>query len=318
MSAAPPAIVGTGFDVPEQVRTNDDPIFDWLRKNTPPGAPLFTGYVERRVLGPGESVASIMVRAAAAAIKDAQVAVSDVDLLLGYASVSEYVTPNELAQVHRTIGLGPGVPVLPLGDDFTNFNSAVLVADAFIRAGCATTALIVCGDNWTQYADYHTPQSASVGDAAAAAIVAPARAPTEWTLVAHAHVTASDDYGEMYMGGNPPTAQITPAGLKAFGAFGMGQAPQLLSGLIERHGLAASDVSVIPHQASAVLIEHWGAQLPGVTFVHTMAEYGNVVLSAIPLTLAAKGAQITTDHLILFGLGMQLQASALLLSRQPS
>ncbi|MGH3771135.1 MAG: hypothetical protein ACRDRW_07035 [Pseudonocardiaceae bacterium] len=94
---------------------------------------------------------SVMVAAARTALAAAAVAPSSVDLLLGHASVSEYITPNSLAQVHAEIGLPASTAVLPLADDFTNVNSGVMLADALIQQGRCRRALIVCGANWTRY-----------------------------------------------------------------------------------------------------------------------------------------------------------------------
>ena len=51
--------------------------------------------------------------------------------------MSELITPNMLAHVHAELGLPAHAPALPLGDDFTNFNSGLVVADALIRTGSA-------------------------------------------------------------------------------------------------------------------------------------------------------------------------------------
>ncbi len=257
-----------------------------------------------------------MVSAARNALNAAALAPEDVDLLLGYGSVAEYITPNTLAQVHAELGLADHVPVLPLADDFTQFNSALSIADALIRAGTARNALIVCGDNWTQHVDYTTPQAISAGDGAGAAVVAPATAGEQFTLVDQVHLTVSADYGAMYMAADPPGAatvfHITPAGMQDFVTFGMQQAPALFDGLIAKHGLTAA--TMICHQASQTLLDAW--KRPQLTILTTLQQYGNIVLAAVPLTFAALGAQIATDHLILFCLGAQLQASALLLVRQ--
>ena len=55
-----PRIVGTGYAVPSKIRTNDDPIFQWL-KNNPPRQSPFKGYVERRVLKRGEDLMTINI-----------------------------------------------------------------------------------------------------------------------------------------------------------------------------------------------------------------------------------------------------------------
>ena len=82
-ASTPPALIATGSALPEQIRTNEDPVFDWLRENPQYGAPLFTGYNQRRVLGPGETITSIMVAAGRAALVQGAIAPGEIDMLLG-------------------------------------------------------------------------------------------------------------------------------------------------------------------------------------------------------------------------------------------
>ena len=121
----------------------------------------------------------------------------------------------------------------------------------------------------------------------------------------------------MYMA---ETFHITPAGAVAFNTFGAQTAPTVAEALIERHELDPHAVTLITHQASQKLIDAWKARpgLAGATFLNTILQYGNPALAGVPLTLAARGSEVTTDHLILFCLGVQQQASAVLLGRQPS
>ena len=322
-AAAPPALIGTGSALPEQVRSNDDPIFDWLKQNVPDGSKLFTGYDQRRVLGPGETVTEFMVAAASAAIVKANIKPAQIDLLLGYGSVAEYITPNTLAQVHAEIGLPASTQVLPLADDFTNWGSGVVIADALIRAGRIERALIVCGDNWTQHVNYHKPESISAGDGAGATIVGPATDPSQWRLVARAQLTATQYYGDMFMAGDPlptggfsaPVMHITPAGYQAFGDFGANQAATFAGEFLKANNVAPADVTMICHQASAGLFTAWTQALPGITILDTLLLYGNIVLAAIPVNLDQLGAQIKTDRLLVLGLGEQLHAGALLFER---
>jgi 3-oxoacyl-[acyl-carrier-protein] synthase-3 len=323
LSAPEPALVATGSALPEQIRTNDDPIFDWLRDNPQYGAALFTGYQDRRVLGPGETVASIMVAAARAALVQGAIEPGEIDMLLGYGSVGEYITPNTLAQVHAELGLPGSTEVLPLANDFTNWGSAVVIADALIRVGRIERALIVCGANWTQYVDYHTPQAVSAGDGAGATVVGPATGLSQWRLVDRQQLTASQDYGNMFVapdplaagGFGPPYMHITADGLKDFVAFGEDAAPGAVQTLLSRNGLTAAQCTMLCHQTSLSIIEKWESVLGGITILHTLPLYGNLEIAAIPVNLDQLGAQIATDHLVTLGLGVQLQAGALLFTR---
>ena len=104
MSTSRPAILATGSALPETIRKNDDPVFDWLRANPPAHQDLFGGYDERRVLAPGEQLADLMVEAATTALQRASVAATEVDVLLGYASVGTWEMPNDLVTVAQAVG----------------------------------------------------------------------------------------------------------------------------------------------------------------------------------------------------------------------
>ena len=111
----PIAIIGSGYAVPPQIRTNDDPIFDWLRAHGfPPNTGPFTGFDERRVLPATDTLSELprtgtdlMIAAARQALKDAHVKPAQVDLILGWGSISEFLTPNALTVVHQQLKLRP-------------------------------------------------------------------------------------------------------------------------------------------------------------------------------------------------------------------
>ena len=94
-------IVGMGYEVPARIRKNEDPIFAWLRENHPEGSALFKGYDERRVLSPGESAVGLGIAAAKKALESAGVDAADIDVVAGFVSVSEHLTPNGLAEIHH-------------------------------------------------------------------------------------------------------------------------------------------------------------------------------------------------------------------------
>ena len=134
MSTEWPRILGTGHSVPGKVRLNDDKIFDWLRAHPVEGKDLFAGYDKRHVLSDGETMMDIMHPAAQLALDAAGLRPEQIDLLLGDASVSEYRTPNAISQLHHRLGLPSRALPLPLCNTFSQFNAAVMVADALIRA----------------------------------------------------------------------------------------------------------------------------------------------------------------------------------------
>src|SRR5712691_1757807 len=97
----PIAITGVGYCVPASIRNNQDPIFQWLYGHGyPENQGPFIGFDQRRVLPcpgtlaePPTTVADLMIRAAREALNMAKMPPDKVDILLGWASVSEFITP---------------------------------------------------------------------------------------------------------------------------------------------------------------------------------------------------------------------------------
>lgn len=327
-------LVGLGYAVPDRVRKNDDPIFDWLHKNHPEGTDLFQGYEERRVLSPGETAEQMGAQAARAALDDAGLSATDIDVLTGYVSVSAYANPNGLGQIHRDLGLGPGAHIMPVNNEFNNFNSSVLLAAGLISIGMARNVLVVCTGDWSQRVSYRTAQAVSAADGAGAVVVAATDDPDRFSIVDTETTVDSRVFGTMYMNGdelgtsawlawNAPEQtvrtgayfHITDAGVEAFRTFGMHAPPETANRLLERVGLEASDVTLVSHQASTVLMDHWGKAIGPGQYLKTIENFGNLTVANIPATLAWGYERVEKDHLLLLGIGVEMQTNALLLRR---
>jgi len=333
MSDQQPRLLGVGYAVPQNIRTNDDPIFDWLKAHPVQGDP-FQGYVNRVVLGPGEDLMTMMVPAAVNALTAAGLRPSDVDMLLGYASVSAYQTPNELSHLHHMLGCAPRTYVVPLNSEFSNFNAGLLLADALVRAGRARNVLVVVGGNWTRHVDYHTVQAVSAADGAGAAIVGLSGDDTQWRVVDQATVTDTSRFGSMYMQGqryqqqatrnghewlwSDPFFHITPEGFVGFGEFGGKIAPGAVLDLLSRHHICAASVTLIAHQASSVLLDAWRTRIAPAQIVQTIEQFANMTVANIPVNFAwsVTHQPISQDNLVLFALAPDMHANALLLQRQ--
>jgi 3-oxoacyl-[acyl-carrier-protein] synthase-3 len=331
-----PRILGLGYFVPPNLRANDDPIFDWihqyLQKNPNVSNP-FQGYNTRVVLGPGEDLMTMMVPAAMNASQAANLQPSDIDMLLGYASVSPYACPNELNHLHQMLDMPPSTYVVALNNEFSNFNAGLLFADALIKAGRAKNILVVIGGNWTQHVDYHTLQSVSAADGAGAAVVGLSSDPTLWQVIDQNTVTDTSFFGSMIMQGQkyeqmPPRDrhqalwsesffQITAKGMKGFGQFGGGLAPTAVTGLLARHNIAPKTWTLIAHQASTVLFDMWQSQLQPAQMIQTIASFANMTIANIPVNLAWSVANqpVSQNNLVLFALSPDMHANALLLQR---
>ena len=337
MSAVTPRILGTGYASPSTIRTNDDPIFDWLKKNNPAGMDLFSGYDKRHILAPDQTLIDIMKPAAELALKDAEVTVGQIDLALGEGSMGEYLTPNTLSELHHALGIREHAWPIPLANTYSQFNAAVMLADALIRAGRASYVLIAVGDNWSRYVSYFTPQSISAADGAAAVVMGPEKTASDWEYVDQLTVTDTSYYGSMFMAGKSmpvalsgdpavptvsshPYFQITEKGLEGFKEFGLKTAPRAVTDLLKRHPeIDSADVCLITHQASSKLMDSWERTICPGYYVNTIDKFANMVLANVPFNLAwgMQNAKVdfVQDWLVTLCLGPDMHANAMLMRR---
>lgn len=330
-----PSLLGFGYALPATIRANDDPIFAWLKANHANGDQLFTGYKTRHVLAAGENLIDIMQPAAEQALQAAGILPDQIDLVLGGGSISEHLSPNDLSLLHQRLALPERAWPIVLANEFSQFNAALMLADGLIRAERARHVLIALGSNWTRYVSYFTPQAVSAGDGAAAVVVGPTLTPGHWRYVDQVTITDTSYFGSMFMAGNslPPAPipdpagptvfshpyfQITEKGLEGFVAFGMKKAPEAVLTLLDRHRLMGKDVTLISHQASAKLMDHWAEVIDPGQYIDTITEFANTVMVTYLLNLAwaeAEGPGITHDWLVVLALGFDMHANATLLRR---
>ncbi|PUB17515.1 3-oxoacyl-ACP synthase III family protein [Yoonia sediminilitoris] len=336
MTAFVPRILGTGHTVPGKIRLNDDPIFDWIKKNNPAGLELFAGYDKRHVLSEGECMIDIMLPAAQLALKNAGIRPDQVDLLIGDGSIGAYVTPNTISELHHRLGLPARALPLPVGNNFSQFNAGMMIADALIRAGRATYVLIVLGDNWTRYVDYHTAQAVSAADGAAACVIGPSDNAACWHFVDEITVADTSYYGSMFMapdllpekvqdgGGLPdseythPYFHITEEGIKGFTEFGVNTSADAVAQLLARNRVDAKDICLLTHQASTKLMDHWKDVIKPGCYVQTIAQYANMVQCSVLFNLswgAQNANDFTQDWLVVLCLGPDMHANAMLMRR---
>lgn len=315
-------IKACGYSVPSQVRDNNDPLFDTIKRTTNAQGvaevDLFTGMAQRHYLLEQEQVEQHMVEASSLALANARLKPQDIDELYGYISVPEYFTPNGLYAVHRDLHLPEHTLVIPINNEFSAFLLGVIGACHAIAAGRSNHALIVCGTNWTKYMDYTQGHALSVGDGAGAAIIS---RDADFVLIDYMTQTLSDQYGAMTMQtyDTPrPSYKITEEkGIYSFQVSAMDGLPSMVHSLLKKHGLTGQDIALLTHQASRVLMDHWAECLQPKEYLETLEQFGNLTLATYAVNLAYHYATITSEYLVLAAIGVGYHQTALLLRRFP-
>eukprot|EP00913_Durusdinium_trenchii_P000625 g578.t1 len=162
------AVLGTGSTAPETVVSNDD--LSEVMETTDEWITQRTGIRRRHVLQPEESLVSLSVKAAKKALKDAQLAPEDVDLLIHATS-----TPDDL------FGSGPQVASLLGAERATAFDLtaacsgfvfALVTAAQYVRSGAFKNVLVVGADCLSRFVDWSDRSTCVLfGDGAGAMVI---------------------------------------------------------------------------------------------------------------------------------------------------
>ena len=164
------AIAGIGMAVPGVVRENG-PIAErlgleegWIEART--------GVERRHVAEPGERLSDLAAAAACDALRQADIAAEQVDLVLVATTTADELLPNAAPLVADALG-ATGAGAVDLGAACTGFLSALTLAAGQVESGRAGTVLVVGADLMTRVVNPDDRSTAALfGDGAGAAVVA--------------------------------------------------------------------------------------------------------------------------------------------------
>lgn len=328
-------VLACGYSLPDAIRHNSDPVFNHLaltrNAHGALAAGAFDGLEQRRRLTADERLEELMADACRATLAQSTVQPGMIDRLYGYGSVPQYWTPNVLYAVHRLLDLPPRTLVVPVNSDFSNFLTSLAIAAEAVDAGACRYALVVCGSNWTRHMDYTQDHSFSIGDGAGAALVGP-QAP--WQVLDLEAETHSEHFHDLTMSmrtatilgrahlpvdpdtGLPiPTYHMTDTGKAMLSTTIRDTVPELVGRLLARHRVEAGTISLITHQGSKTLMDHWNEIIKPRRQLSTLDTFGNMVIASYPVNLARYFTEIDTEHIVLVSVGPGLHFAALLLQR---
>lgn len=126
----------------------------------------------RRHVVTGTTSSEAGALAARAALADAGISASEVDLVLSHALVPERVSPPDAARIAAHLGIRRGA-ALGLDAVCASVIAQLVVASAMIESGRARRVLLVQSHVVSPTLDYAQPASAIFGDAATALVVGP-------------------------------------------------------------------------------------------------------------------------------------------------
>ncbi|WP_040771671.1 beta-ketoacyl-ACP synthase III, partial [Rhodopseudomonas sp. B29] len=285
-------VLGSGSYLPERVLTNAelaakvDTSDDWIVQRT--------GIRERHIAAEGEYTSHLATKAAQAALDDAGIDASSIDLIVLATSTPDHTFPATAVQVQAALGMEHGV-AFDIQAVCSGFVFAVATADNFIRGGSAKRALVIGAETFSRILDWEDRGTCVLfGDGAGAIVL---EAQEGWGTSADrgvltTHLRSDGRHkNKLYVDGGPSTTQTT-GHLRMEGREVFKHAVGMITGVIvdafQASGTSADNVDwFVPHQANKRIIDASAQKLHIAPHkvVMTVDRHGNTSAASIPLAL---------------------------------
>jgi len=305
-------ITGLGANVPDRVFTNKD--LEQFVDTTDEWIVERTGIRERRFATKEQALTDIAEPAAIAALADAGVEASSIDLIVVATVTPDMMFPTSSALLADSLGM-PNAAAYDLLAGCTGFMYALAQAYGMVSSGLSKRALVIGGDVLSKILDW-TDRSTLVlfGDGAGAVVVEP----VEQGGFLGFELGADGGGGEnLWLPGSgsrhfeDADKLVKMNGREVF-KFATRVLVSSAEKVLAECGLTVADIDVyVPHQANKRIIDYAAGKLgiPEEKVVVNVDRYGNTSSGSIPLALAdaAADGRLREGELVLMtGMGAGL------------
>ncbi len=285
-------IVGLGCYLPSRVLSNAD--LEKTLDTTDAWIMQRTGIRQRHIAADEERTSTLGLRAAQAALADAGLSGTDIDLVIVATSTPDYTFPAVATQIQAGLGMTGGV-AFDLQAACSGFVFALTTADKFLTSGSHRRALVIGAETFSRILDWTDRATCVLFGDGAGAVVLEARQGEGSTAdrgVLTAHLRSDGRYRDkLYVDGGPSSTQTT-GHLRMEGREVFRHAVSLVTDVVQAAfdatGTTAADLSwFVPHQANRRIIDASAEKL-GIApqkVVTTVDLHGNTSAASVPLAL---------------------------------
>jgi 3-oxoacyl-[acyl-carrier-protein] synthase-3 len=286
-------VIGCGSYLPSRILTNQElaqsveTTDEWIVQRT--------GIRERHIAAPGEVTSDLALQAAKAALANAKLEASSIDLIVLGTSTPDQTFPATAVTVQAALGITHGA-AFDLQAVCSGFVYALQVADALLLSGTYKRALVIGAETFSRILDWNDRTTCVLfGDGAGALVLEaqeqPGTSADRGILTTHLR-SDGRHRAKLYVDGGPSSTQ-TVGHLRMEGREVFKHAVAMITDVIyDAFKATGTDADAIdwfvPHQANKRIIDGSAHKL-GIApekVVLTVDRHGNTSAASIPLALA--------------------------------
>ena len=280
-----------------------------------------TGIKARHFAAPDVTSSDLGLEAAKRAIEAAGLQAADIDLIIVATSTPDMVFPSAACILQHKLGIA-GCPAFDMQAVCSGFIYALTVADAMIKTGAASKALVVGAEVFSRILDFSDRTTCVLfGDGAGAVVLEASETPGILASDLHAdgkHVGILSVPGHV-SGGQVLGSPLLQMDGKAVFKLAVSVLESTARATLAKANLTEADIDwLIPHQANLRIMHSTAKKLkvPFEKLIVTVDQHGNTSAASIPLALdeAVRSGKVKKgDILMLEGVGGGFTWGAVLL-----
>jgi 3-oxoacyl-[acyl-carrier-protein] synthase-3 len=292
------ALIGVGSALPRRVMTNKD--FEKLVETSDEWIVQRTGIQQRYIAGDDETTVSLGEAAARAALENAGLQPSDIDLIIVATATPNNTFPASSVEIQNRLGIHQGF-AFDIQAVCSGFVYAMSVADLHIKAGQAERALVIGAETFSRILDW-SDRTTSVlfGDGAGAVVLEAQEGEGTFAdrgILASSLRSDGSHKEKLYVDGGPSTTgtvgHLRMQGREVF-KHAVGMITDVIEDVFAKTGFTAEDIDwFVPHQANKRIIDASARKL-GISeekVVITVHLHGNTSAASVPLALATAAGE---------------------------
>jgi 3-oxoacyl-[acyl-carrier-protein] synthase III len=298
-----PAKVLTNAELAQRIETSDA----WIRQRT--------GIGQRHIAADGELTSDLATKAADAALTQAGVSASAVDLIVLATATPDETFPATATVVQNNLGIHRGA-AFDIQAVCSGFVYALATADNFLRCGQANTVLVIGAETFSRILDWNDRGTCVLfGDGAGAVVLraGEGQGTSADRGILSTHLFSDGQYHDLlYVDGGPSSSRtsglLRMAGKEVF-RHAVVKLAQAVDAALTANNVKGTDVDwLVPHQANRRIIDAMAEKLhlPPERVVVTIERHANTSAASIPLAMAeaAGDGRIQKGQLVLLeGMG---------------